>query len=67
MLTNATGEHWRSIRTAVSPTFTKKKVKKLLPLIKEKIQQLMKITDNLSHNHSFEVIKFYKYFFFLNF
>ncbi|CAL4111264.1 unnamed protein product, partial [Meganyctiphanes norvegica] len=40
MLTNATGDHWRYIRSVISPAFTAGKTRRLFPLITQRGQHL---------------------------
>ncbi|XP_069970358.1 probable cytochrome P450 6a13 [Penaeus vannamei] len=43
MLTNATGAHWRLIRSVVSPAFTATKTRRLLPLIRQRAAHLTRL------------------------
>ncbi|KAK7078951.1 hypothetical protein SK128_003712 [Halocaridina rubra] len=48
MLTNASGERWHRIRTAVTPAFTSSRLKSMFPLIAEKAKLLQKIAHDLA-------------------
>ncbi|XP_042862277.1 probable cytochrome P450 6a13 isoform X2 [Penaeus japonicus] len=43
MLTNATGAHWRLIRSVVSPAFTATKTRRLLPLMAQRAAHLTRL------------------------
>ena len=55
MITNASGEHWRQIRTVLSPTFTHKKVRELFPLIFERIMSLVDLIKSTESKNPIQV------------
>ena len=54
-LFNATGEQWRKIRSLVSPTFTTGKMKKMQPLIKQSIDNLLSYLQQKTANGKVEL------------
>lgn len=55
MLTNATGAHWRLIRSVVSPAFTATKTRRLLPLIRQRAAHLTRLAAEEATRGSVEV------------
>lgn len=47
MLTNARGSHWRRIRSAVSPAFTRNRTRRLYPLLTERARHFLRLIRSI--------------------
>ncbi|KAK8401401.1 hypothetical protein O3P69_002877 [Scylla paramamosain] len=50
MLTNARGSHWRRVRSAVSPAFTKTRTRRLYPLLLQRAKHLIRMVHSAQHD-----------------
>lgn len=50
MLTNARGAHWRRVRSAVSPAFTKTRTRRLYPLLLQRAKHLIRMVHSAHHD-----------------
>ena len=50
MLTTASGSHWKSMRSILTPTFTSGKMKNMFPLVQEKARGLIRFCEPSSEN-----------------
>ncbi|MPC97542.1 hypothetical protein E2C01_092861 [Portunus trituberculatus] len=50
MLTNARGAHWRRVRSAVSPAFTKTRTRRLYPLLLQRAKHLIHMVHPAHHD-----------------
>lgn len=50
MLTNARGTHWRRIRSAVSPAFTKNRTRRLYPLLLQRASHFLRLVRSIKQD-----------------
>ncbi|KAG0726162.1 Cytochrome P450 6j1 [Chionoecetes opilio] len=56
MLTNARGSHWRRVRSAVSPAFTKSRTRRLYPLLLQRARQLLRLARTVCGRYTMDAI-----------
>nr|XP_053631335.1 cytochrome P450 9e2-like [Cherax quadricarinatus] len=55
MLTMVSGNHWKGVRSVVTPTFTSGKMRKMFPLVLEKADAMMQHFRNIHHQKNVSV------------
>lgn len=56
MLTNARGTHWRRIRSAVSPAFTKNRTRRLYPLLLQRARHFLRLIRSIQQDQQDQFI-----------